>query len=212
MEKILSEMRKPGRPPDQSKRDAILEATHTLMMEHGANFTVDMVADRAGVSKQTLYNRFGGKEDLLLRVMQSILAELTTDLESFSETDNVRTALMAFGARYLRMVSDPQRTNFLRLIIGSINHADSSGQLFFRSGPHVLIERLAEFIAHQTELGHLLGGNPRLEAEQFIGLVLGTLQMRLLLGVEVSWTEEAIRDRVASAVDVFLASYGARHT
>ncbi len=209
MQKIVTELRKPGRPLDLAKRDAILEATRQLMQEHGAAFTVDMVADRANVSKQTVYNSFSGKEDLVGRITQSIVDEITGDLESFFETQDVQAALVAFGGRYLRMVGNPDRTNFLRLIIGAAARGDATAQVFFKTGPSMLIDRLAEFLGHQSALGHLQARNSRLAAEQFIGLVLGTLQMRLLLGIKVAWTEQAMQERVESAVDVFLKSYGA---
>jgi AcrR family transcriptional regulator len=111
--------RKPGRPLDMAKREAIIDATRSLMNSCGAAFTVDMVAEQAGVSKQTVYNNFSGKDDLIVHVVESIVQEIGTDLEAFSETDDVRTALIAFGSRYLRMVGNKDRTNFLRLIIGA---------------------------------------------------------------------------------------------
>lgn len=208
MPKDMTELRKPGRPLDLAKRDAIFAATRALMNEKGIAFTVDMVADRAGVSKQTVYNSFSGKEDLIARVVQAMVDEVTADLDAFPDAQDVRTVLTAFGGRYLRMVSNPDRTNFLRLIIGSAGRADSHAHVFFKSGPSFLIDRLADFLIHQSGLGHLQVRNSRLAAEQFIGLVLGTLQMRLLLGIEIAWTELAIQERVASAVDVFLTRYG----
>jgi TetR/AcrR family transcriptional regulator, mexJK operon transcriptional repressor len=167
-----------------------------------------MVAVRASVSKQTVYNSFSSKDDLIGRVTQAIVDELTRDLESSFASDDVRAALMAFGGRYLRMVGNPERTNFMRMIIGSAARGDNTAQTFFRAGPRILMDRLADFLANQTRLGHMQSHNSALAAEQFIGLVLGTLQLRFLLGVDMVWTEALQQERVASAVSMFLKSYG----
>jgi TetR/AcrR family transcriptional regulator, mexJK operon transcriptional repressor len=203
-----TDARKPGRPLDMAKREAILQATRLLMNRYGAAFTVDMVAEQAGVSKQTVYNSFSGKEDIIVRVVESIVQEIGADLDAFSETDDVRMALIAFGSRYLRMVGNKDRTNFLRLIIGAAARGDQTVELFFRSGPKLLVSRLSDFLVHQRDLGHLQFDDPQLAAEQFIGLVLGTLQMRLLLGVATEQSEADVQNRVTSAIDLFLKSYG----
>ena len=49
----------PGRPKDQAKRLAILEAAKTLFMRNGyEGSSMDAIAAEAGVSKLTVYNHF----------------------------------------------------------------------------------------------------------------------------------------------------------
>ncbi|MEO1488476.1 MAG: helix-turn-helix domain-containing protein, partial [Pseudomonadota bacterium] len=60
--RTMTEKRKPGRPSDQAKRDAIVEAASDLFFEHGfAATSIEQIASLAGVSKVTIYNHFGDK-------------------------------------------------------------------------------------------------------------------------------------------------------
>src|ERR1700712_4178711 len=57
--------RRPGRRRDESKDDAILDATRELLAERGYDgMTMDAVADRAGAGKATVYRRWPSKVQL----------------------------------------------------------------------------------------------------------------------------------------------------
>ena len=59
--------RRPGRPRDPELDQVILRATVELLCREGFGGTsVEAVADRAGVSKATIYRRWPTREDLLL--------------------------------------------------------------------------------------------------------------------------------------------------
>ena len=49
---------------DPRKSEAILEAAATLFHELGGAVSMEAIARKAGVSKQTLYNRFASKTEL----------------------------------------------------------------------------------------------------------------------------------------------------
>jgi AcrR family transcriptional regulator len=70
----------PGSQRDRRHR-ALVDAARALATEHGADgFTVDRVAELAGVSRRTVFNHFAGLDHLLVAVCEQILAEATTDL------------------------------------------------------------------------------------------------------------------------------------
>lgn len=55
-------------------RSRVVTAARELLMEIGgySGFTIDAVAERAGVARMTVYNAFGGKEQLLEAVFDSL--------------------------------------------------------------------------------------------------------------------------------------------
>ncbi len=61
------------------RRDAIVDAARALAGAQGSTgFTVDQVAQRAGVSRRTVFNHFAAVDDLLVAVCEQILDEATT--------------------------------------------------------------------------------------------------------------------------------------
>jgi AcrR family transcriptional regulator len=66
-----------GRPRDEARGPTILEATLDVVAEVGfAGFTVDAVAQRAGVGKATIYRRWASREALMLEAWLSCVAPL----------------------------------------------------------------------------------------------------------------------------------------
>lgn len=64
---IQKERNKPGRPKDIAAGETILKTTLKLLREQGyRNVTIGMIAKEAGVARQTLYNRWPTKADLVL--------------------------------------------------------------------------------------------------------------------------------------------------
>ncbi|MEO5899072.1 MAG: TetR/AcrR family transcriptional regulator [Ilumatobacteraceae bacterium] len=66
-----------GRPRDEACGPTILEATLDIVAEVGfAGFTVDAVAQRAGVGKATIYRRWASREALMLEAWLSCVAPM----------------------------------------------------------------------------------------------------------------------------------------
>jgi AcrR family transcriptional regulator len=88
----------------ESTKDRIVKAAARLFYEEGIRaVSVDAVADKAGVTKKTLYYHFRGKDDLVAAYLQS-QDQPTLDLYArwFSETrgpvaDKVRGLFTRFG-------------------------------------------------------------------------------------------------------------------
>ncbi|MEV5890297.1 TetR/AcrR family transcriptional regulator [Nonomuraea fuscirosea] len=60
-----------GRPRSQEADVAILSAALDLLIEQGAQQTsIEQVARRAGVTRATVYRRFAGKTELLVRTLE----------------------------------------------------------------------------------------------------------------------------------------------
>ncbi|MES4904804.1 MULTISPECIES: TetR/AcrR family transcriptional regulator [unclassified Streptomyces] len=84
-----------GRPagPQPAKRQAILEAAVAVFLREGyTRASVDVIADEARVSKQTVYNHFGDKERLFLAAVEGererVAARFTPDPDSGPDADS----------------------------------------------------------------------------------------------------------------------------
>ncbi|WEV25420.1 TetR/AcrR family transcriptional regulator [Streptomyces sp. 71268] len=78
-----------GRPAGRlaAKREAILQAAVEIFLREGYDrASVDAIAEEAGVSKQTIYNHFGGKERLFLAAVEGERDRVATRFAAPSPT------------------------------------------------------------------------------------------------------------------------------
>lgn len=80
------------------RRDAIVDAARSLAASHGSDgFTVDQVAQLAGVSRRTVFNHFATVDDLLVAACEQILAEATTAILERVDEAGGRASLDSVG-------------------------------------------------------------------------------------------------------------------
>jgi AcrR family transcriptional regulator len=69
--------RRPGRPVEARPRAAAIQATLDLVAEHGIRgLTTNAVAQRAGISKATMYRRWRSKQELLVDAVAALVSDI----------------------------------------------------------------------------------------------------------------------------------------
>lgn len=64
-----------------AKKDAILERSSEVFFKFGlSKISMDELADQIGISKKTIYNNFGSKENLMEEIIHSSLNNLLNDI------------------------------------------------------------------------------------------------------------------------------------
>lgn len=196
-----------GRPVDASKRTAILETARELFLEHGYGVGLEMIAAKAGVSRQTIYNLFESKDDLFAAIVQESSSQITAALAELSPDARPREVLTALGVGFLTKILSDRAVQFQRLLIGSSASFPTLGPTFYANGPGRGLARLAAYLDRETEAGRLTVDDPVLAAEQFFGMLMGHRSMRRTLRIDGEMPEAEIRRRVDSAVAAFLRAY-----
>jgi AcrR family transcriptional regulator len=93
-----------GRPRSKAARRAILDAALDLAVEHGApGLSMDAIARRAAVSKETVYRWWRSKAEVLLEA----LAELGEREIPVQDTGDLATDLRAFMRATARTLDGP---------------------------------------------------------------------------------------------------------
>jgi AcrR family transcriptional regulator len=91
---------RPGRKPDRSKDDALLDAAVQVVAEVGYDgMTMDLVAARAGTTKSALYRRWSSKGELTLDAVVR-LQQPEVDLAELPDTGTLRGDLIALTQPY----------------------------------------------------------------------------------------------------------------
>jgi AcrR family transcriptional regulator len=136
--------RRPGRPRRPTTGDAITGAALGLLAERGFQAaTIEAIALRAGVGRNTIYRRWRSKEELIA----DALRELTTDIEAWAE-DDLYSLLLNWLREFARTFSDPLYGRLLAGVLGELQRnpvfADVYADRVVRPRREALRSRLTE--------------------------------------------------------------------
>ncbi|WP_141395780.1 TetR/AcrR family transcriptional regulator [Sphingomonas spermidinifaciens] len=199
----------PGRPRDPAKDDAILSAARESFLEKGFHAsTIEDIAARAGVSKVTLYNRFGDKEALFEEVVRVEMGRMNALFEpSLDGPMPLADRLTAIGTALLDMLFEPDHVRFDRLISGEIAQSPKLARRFFEVAPGKCRSALAAIIDEAAAEGIVAVDDAELAAEDLTALWKGFCDFQLKLGLIERPPHAAIVARAARGTAVFLRAY-----
>src|SRR5262245_15984544 len=169
----MQSRRRPGRPRKAATDEAIVRAALDLLAERGFQAaTIEAIALRAGVGRNTIYRRWPSKEELIA----DALRELTTDFESFV-ADDLYSLLLSWLRDFARTFSDPLHGRLLVGVLGELQKnpvfADVYADRVVRPRREALLARLTE----SREAGEL---RPDADVEVVADLLGGALLLRRL--------------------------------
>ena len=201
-----------GRPKSEAKAEAILGAAAELFLSQGFQGTsMDAVAQRAGVSKQTVYNHFANKEDLFKACIGAKVAGYGFDEAALVDDDDLRQALLTIARRFVDLLFDPDVVAMHRVVMGEAASQPRIASLFFESGPKQTKSAVCSFLRRQVARGRLRITEERVlyAAIQLLNMAIGMYQLQLLLGLRDSVDEAELGPHLEQVVDDFLTLYGA---
>lgn len=201
--------RGPGRPRDLAKLEAILEAADALFHECGiAATTMDAVAERASVSKMTVYANFRDKPALLAAVFdRRIKATPVPDLSVGPDLKSSVERLVEAGEAVVSVVTRPENVRMSLLMAESANDHPRLAAAFYRAGRGQLLRRIAAFLKTLTARGFLSINDPELAAEQLVASWFGMTERRQSLGLAGPPSAAAIAKSVRYAVDTMVRAW-----
>ena len=206
-------------PRHASARDAgnarvhrILAAARTLFLNLGYGETsMDAIAQRAAVSKATLYSHFDGKAALFAALIVTECRHLSDEIggRALDEPD-IREALLQVAHDFNNLLCTGYGLTMYRIVVAEVPRFPELGRIFYESGPTIMIERIAGILRRAAERGLLTVRDPRIAAIQFISLVRGELHLTSVLGLKKASKNPAAY--IEASVDLFLAGYRASKT
>ena len=205
-------------PPRTSlrKHQAVLDAAETIFLRDGyLGTSMDEVAARSHISKQTVYKHFGSKEALFVELVTTMTTRAAdaVDVNVSSEVagdDDVRSYLRAYAFTQLTVVLTPRLMQLRRLVIGEVARFPDLARALYESGPKRAMSQLAANFELLAERRLLALDDPALAASHFNWLVMAEpVNRAMLLGDSSIPGRSALSRHVEQSVQVFLAAYGA---
>jgi len=193
---------------DAAKSEAILDAASEVLGERGLAAPMEEIARRAKVSKQTVYNHYGSKADLVRALVERRVARITAPLREAGAEQRPEETLKAYACTLLSVVNNKNYA-LMRVTIQSAGAMPDLAREVFEAGPKHSRAQLAEFLELETRAGRMTVLNPLQAAEFFGGMVLGHRQTKALLNLAPDMTEDEIEASAAEAARIFMRAYGA---
>ena len=117
-------------------RERVLRAATSSFLAHGYRSSVDEIARRAGVAKQTVYHHFPNKDELFKEVARALAGRVLIELEA--PPQDLRESLLRFGLAYRQRALGAQGIATFRTLVPEVPrfralartmYANSAGEL-----------------------------------------------------------------------------------
>jgi TetR/AcrR family transcriptional regulator, mexJK operon transcriptional repressor len=193
------------------KGEAIAAAALRLFLRDGYERTsVDAIAAEAGVSKRTIYNRYGDKENLFLSVLRDTYAAMMTTFRAIAdqhlgEVTDVEQDLTAFAREAAHtLTTAPDRIALVRLILAEAPYFPAL--IRAEAGPLTMRGVVAGHLARLAAAGRLAITDPAEATDHLLALTLNQINTRTLFGV-VAIPDTEIDRVVTGGVAAFVRAY-----
>ncbi|MBB3656643.1 AcrR family transcriptional regulator [Rhizobium sp. BK650] len=198
------------------KRRAILDAGTIAFLRDGyLGASMDEIAQRADVSKQTIYKQFLSKEALFLEIVSGLTNAgsdaVHDDIPALEPDGDLRAFLEDYANRQLTIVLTPRLMQLRRVVIGEVERFPALGKALYESGPKRAMGAMAAAFERLAARGLLRIDDASVAAMHFNWLIMSQpLNQAMLLGDAGIPEPDALRRHAAQAVGVFLAAFGNR--
>lgn len=193
----------------ERNRQAIVAAARDLFVRDGFDAGMDQIAATAGVSKVTVYNHFGSKEDLFTEVVGQAMDEAHTTMAEvragLAGTRDIRDALLHTARALVAAATDPARMALRNLVTAELRRFPGLGTAYQQRGPAHSAAALGQLFGDLCERGQLAIADIDVAVLQFFSL---TIYPHLIAGTIGATLPGDLADRVITeGVEVFLSRY-----
>jgi TetR/AcrR family transcriptional regulator, mexJK operon transcriptional repressor len=198
------------------KRRAILSAATEVFLQHGyLGASMDQVAAKAAVSKQTVYKQFEDKQHLFTEIVLGTTNQVVdgfakTYVDTLEQATDIRQAFREVARRFLDTLLQPDVLRLRRLVVAEADRFPEISATWYEGAFHQSIVLLGESLARLADRGLLRPlTDPTLTAFQFAGLVMYKPMNQAMFAGTDAQLDPAELERIADqAADVFVAAYG----
>ena len=183
-------------------RERVRDAAIQVFIEDGYGASMERIAARAGVAKQTLYNQFGNKENLFAEVIRQSVDDITVSLGDLKL--DLRRSLLRFATAFRAKALSPHGLGLHRALIAEAPRFPKLARVIHEKGAANARDTLAKFLQQAMDSGQLRKTDSQFVAELLLSMLAGFERVRLLYGVKADPTSLNEKQKCVAIVDCFL--------
>ena len=188
-------------------RATILEAATGLFLDLGYDRTsLAKVADRAGVSKATLFKQFPTKAELF-RAMVLCAGDAEGAEYPEPSAGDFLAGLTDLGRAYADLLSRPRMTELIRAVITESARFPELREQILDFGTLPVLRALRRFLEAADIRGEAQVDDVEVASAQFLGMIATVVFWPRLVHVGWSLTDEEVRHTVDEAAQTIVARY-----
>ncbi|MGA7271595.1 MAG: TetR/AcrR family transcriptional regulator [Acidimicrobiia bacterium] len=179
--------RGPGRPRDSSLDSTVLDSVLDVIEDHGlGGLNMDTVANRAGVSKATIYRRWDSKEELLVDAVACLADSVMIDV-----TGDIRQDLTTLVTQMRSFMHEMPAGSVFPWLVGEVAAGTDLGKRYLNDVIAPRRAAVAHVIREAVERGDLRSD---IDVELAVDMLLGPVLVRKLVGPSPhrSWPETLV--------------------
>lgn len=191
------------------KKKDITKAAAEAFLEKGyGNTSMDYIAEKAGVSKQTIYSNFKNKEELFCGMIEGKCDEISSPMsESEYEALDPESFLTSLGNDFLCFIVTQESINLHRIIIAESHRFPELSKIFFEQGTKKGLKKLVTYFKAHNKKGTLKINDLEKAAQIYIEMLKGPMIQGMLMGFSTKPSKKEIKKHVDEVVRVFLSAY-----
>jgi TetR/AcrR family transcriptional regulator, mexJK operon transcriptional repressor len=199
-----------GRPANEALGQTIVDAAYELFVKYGFQATtLDKVAQRARVSKLSIYRHFENKEALFSAAIAARCHQFAPQVLFEGVDGSAEVQLKALGSSLLRTLLSPDVRSVEAMIMADKTNQKSLSKLHYEAGPAHVIGQI-EALLRQLHAKKLLNvPDPLRSARLFAALFKGS-DLLIIARFDEARVEgdNEIESYCRSAVAMFIAAHG----
>lgn len=184
-------------------RSRLLQAATEVFIDEGYRASIERVAARAGVARQTLYNHFPSKAELFGEVIRQVTDALLISLGG--EDIGLRERLINFGFAFRTKALSVDGLGFYRALLSEGPNLQEFAATFYRSGPGQTASRVSAVLAEAMERGELCREDPEFVTNMLMSMLVGAERTQCLMTGEAP--PDPDRNHVIRVIDSFLRAF-----
>ena len=201
--------RKTGRPDAQGSEEVvrrILEIATELFVAQGYPATsIEQVAARAGSGKQTIYRRFGSKEELFVAVLRAKVEELLRSAANLPVSEGQPLAtLKAATLNLLDFILRPDMISLQRILVAELPRFPTLGDQLMDDCYKVITTQIHGLLTRARDMGQIRFEDIELTHRLLISMVIGWPHQQQLID-RPAFVDQAEKDAYLDGVwSIFL--------